>query len=259
MLELKSPISIVWEITNNCNFKCPHCRAYQKVTKDDEKTENRIIEEIIKNDILTVNISGGEPLLNARIFDIIERLTKANVYVGISTNGWLYKEKREKLLKAGLKFVQVSLDGKKELHEKFRGVEGSFDRAVETLKLAKEDGLFTQMNVTITSENLQTLEWNYDKALEIGVNKILYRRVVPAGKAIENRYILPDKKQYHKILRKLISLDNSKLNVAVDDPIIYALQDIKGKENLGCAAGIKSLGISSEGNVYPCIFLREKF
>lgn len=258
MLELKSPISIVWEITNNCNFKCPHCRAYQKITKDDEKTENRIIEEIIKNDILTVNISGGEPLLNARIFDIIERLTKANVYVGISTNGWLYKEKREKLLKAGLKFVQVSLDGKKELHEKFRGVEGSFDRAVETLKLAKEDGLFTQMNVTITSENLQTLEWNYDKALEIGVNKILYRRVVPAGKAIENRYILPDKKQYHKILRKLISLDNSKLNVAVDDPIIYALQDIKGKENLGCAAGIKSLGISSEGNVYPCIFLREK-
>ena len=30
MIELKSPISVVWEITNNCNFKCPHCRAYQK-------------------------------------------------------------------------------------------------------------------------------------------------------------------------------------------------------------------------------------
>lgn len=258
MLNLKAPISIVWEITNNCNFKCPHCRAYQEITADDENIENKIVEEIIKNDILTVNISGGEPLLNPRIFDIIKRLTDANVYVGISTNGWLYKEKREKLLKAGLKFIQVSLDGEKELHEKFRGVEGSFDRAVETLKLAKKDGLFTQMNVTITSANLQTLEWNYYKALEIGVNKILYRRVVPAGKAIENQYILPNKKEYNDMLKKLMKLDNSKLIVAVDDPIIYALQDKKGQENLGCAAGIKSLGISSKGDVYPCIFLREK-
>ena len=77
------------------------------------KIENKIIDELIKNDILTVNISGGEPLLNPRIFEIIQRLSNANMYVGISTNGWLYKEKREKLLEAGLKFIQVSLDGDK--------------------------------------------------------------------------------------------------------------------------------------------------
>ena len=196
MLNLKSPISVVWEITNNCNFKCPHCRAYEEFTVDDEQIENKIIDELIKNDILTVNISGGEPLLNPRIFEIIQRLSNANMYVGISTNGWLYKEKRKKLLEAGLKFIQVSLDGDKMLHEKFRGVEGSYERAVDTLKQAKKDGLFTQMNVTITSENLKTLEWNYNKALEIGVDKILYRRVVSAGKAVENDYIIPNKKEY---------------------------------------------------------------
>ena len=258
MLNLKSPISVVWEITNNCNFKCPHCRAYEEFTVDDEQIENKIIDELIKNDILTVNISGGEPLLNPRIFEIIQRLSNANMYVGISTNGWLYKEKREKLLEAGLKFIQVSLDGDKMLHEKFRGVEGSYERAVDTLKQAKKDGLFTQMNVTITSENLKTLEWNYNKALEIGVDKILYRRVVSAGKAVENDYIIPNKKEYIDIIQKLIKLDNSKLIVAVDDPIIYAIQDIESDEKLGCAAGIKSVGISSNGDIYPCIFLREK-
>ena len=258
MLNLKSPISVVWEITNNCNFKCPHCRAYEEFTVDDEQMENKIIDELIKNDILTVNISGGEPLLNPRIFEIIQRLSNANMYVGISTNGWLYKEKREKLLEAGLKFIQVSLDGDKMLHEKFRGVEGSYERAVDTLKQAKKDGLFTQMNVTITSENLKTLEWNYNKALEIGVDKILYRRVVSAGKAVENDYIIPNKKEYIDTIQKLIKLDNSKLIVAVDDPIIYAIQDIESDEKLGCAAGIKSVGISSNGDIYPCIFLREK-
>ena len=258
MLNLKSPISVVWEITNNCNFKCPHCRAYEEFTIDDEQIENKIIDELIKNDSLTVNISGGEPLLNPRIFEIIQRLSNANMYVGISTNGWLYKEKRKKLLEAGLKFIQVSLDGDKMLHEKFRGVEGSYERAVDTLKQAKKDGLFTQMNVTITSENLKTLEWNYNKALEIGVDKILYRRVVSAGKAVENDYIIPNKKEYIDTIQKLIKLDNSKLIVAVDDPIIYAIQDIESDEKLGCAAGIKSVGISSNGDIYPCIFLREK-
>ena len=258
MLKLKSPISVVWEITNNCNFKCPHCRAYEKLTVDDEQIENKIIDELIKNDILTVNISGGEPLLNPRVFEIIQKLSNANIYVGISTNGWLYKEKRKKLLEAGLKFIQVSLDGDKMLHEKFRGVEGSYERAVDTLKQAKKDGLFTQMNVTITSENLKTLEWNYNKALEIGVDKILYRRVVSAGKAVENNYIIPNKKEYIDTIQKLIKLDNSKLIVAVDDPIIYAIQDIESDEKLGCAAGIKSVGISSKGDIYPCIFLREK-
>ena len=258
MLNLKSPISVVWEITNNCNFKCPHCRAYEEFTVDDEQIENKIIDELIKNDILTVNISGGEPLLNPRVFEIIQRLSNANIYVGISTNGWLYKQKREKLLEAGLKFIQVSLDGNRVLHEKFRGVKGSYERAVDTLKQAKKDGLFTQMNVTITSENLKTLEWNYNKALEIGVDKILYRRVVSAGKAVENNYIIPNKKEYIDTIQKLIKLDNSKLIVAVDDPIIYAIQDIESDEKLGCAAGIKSVGISSKGDIYPCIFLREK-
>lgn len=257
MLELKSPISVVWEITNNCNFKCPHCRAYQINKKENKEIEDRIIDEIIKNEILTVNISGGEPLLNPRVTDIIKRLSDEKIYVGISTNGWLYKEKREELLKAGLKFIQVSVDGPKETHEKFRGVKDSFDRAISTLRQAKADGIFTQMNVTITSNNIDSLEWNYNKALEIGVDKILYRRVVPAGKAKENSEVLPKKEKYIEKIKELMKLNTNNLIVAIDDPIIYALKgDID--ENLGCAAGIKSLGISSDGNIYPCIFLRTK-
>ena len=57
--------------------------------------------------------------------------------------------------------------------------------------MAKEDGLRTQMNVTITSSNLHTLKWNYEKALEISLDKIFYRRVVPYGKAMTNTFVLP--------------------------------------------------------------------
>ena len=258
MLDLKAPISVVWEITNNCNFFCPHCRAYQEYEKEDEEIENKIIDELIKSEVLLVNISGGEPLLNPRIFEIVRKLTDNNIHVGISTNGWFYEKYRKKILDSGVKFVQVSLDGPKEKHEKFRGIEGSYDRAIKALRIAKEDGMFTQMNVTITSNNIDTLKWNYDMAKDLGINRIFYRRVVPSGKAEENRYVLPEKEKYYNSIVELAKLSDDILMVSIDDPILPVLMGTTNENYLGCGAGINNLGISSDANVYPCIFLREK-
>lgn len=258
MINLKSPISVVWEITNNCNYKCPHCRAFQDYTKDNVNIENKIVDEIIKSEIFVVNLSGGEPLLNKRIFDIAKKLTNNNVYVVLSTNGFYYEKYREKIKNSGIKFVQISLDGPEEIHEKFRGISNSFEKAINALKMAKDDGLRTQMNVTITSSNLDTLEWNYEKAKELGIDRVFYRRVVPYGKAKLNRYVLPDKQIYYDKLKKLYRLSSDKLKVVIDDPILGVLLNESEENHLSCGAGINSLGISSDGEVYPCIFLREK-
>ena len=258
MNELSAPISVVWEITNNCNYKCPHCRAYQDFSKNDEKIEDIIINELIKLKVLVVNISGGEPLLNPRVFEIAKRLYDNNIYLMISTNGFLYSKYRKDIVNSGIKLVQVSLDGKKELHEKFRGVKNSYEKAIEALQMAKEDGLRTQMNVTITSDNVNELEWNYNKAKELKVNKVFYRRVVPYGKAKINQYVLPDRDIYYKQIVKLSKLNSKDLKVSIDDPILSVLNNDELQEYLACGAGINNLGISSEGDVFPCIFLREK-
>ena len=258
MIKLSAPISVVWEITNNCNYKCPHCRAYQMYHKEDKNIEDAIIKQLIDSKVMYVNISGGEPLLNPRIFDIAKRLANENIYLALSTNGYFYLKYRKNIVDSGIKFVQVSLDGKKELHEKFRGVKGSYEKAIEALKMAKADGLRTQMNVTITSSNINNLEWNYNIAKEIHVDKVFYRRVVPYGKAKTNKYVLPEKKLYYEQIRKLSKLDSKDLQVSIDDPILNVLNNIQSTEYIACGAGINNLGISSEGDVYPCIFLREK-
>ena len=216
MIKLSAPISVVWEITNNCNYKCPHCRAYQMYHKEDKNIEDAIIKQLIDSKVMYVNISGGEPLLNPRIFDIAKRLANENIYLALSTNGYFYLKYRKNIVDSGIKFVQVSLDGKKELHEKFRGVKGSYEKAIEALKMAKADGLRTQMNVTITSSNINNLEWNYNIAKEIHVDKVFYRRVVPYGKAKTNKYVLPEKKLYYEQIRKLSKLDSKDLQVSID-------------------------------------------
>ncbi len=262
MNKLKSPIAVVWEITNNCNYKCPHCRAYMSNFSEDVNLENKIIEKIIENDILSVNISGGEPLVNPRIVSIVSRLTKANIDVGISSNGWLFSKIGKELVDNGLSFLQVSLDGPKELHDSFRGVDGAYERAIEALKYAKSLGLRTQMNVTITSRNLSTLMYNLDVANEIGIDRIFYRRVVPAGKGKENISLLPPKEEYLRKILELSKIHSETLDIAIDDPILPILMMKDGanvnNDRMSCTAGVKSIGIDSNGVVYPCIFLREK-
>ena len=258
MIKLSAPISVVWEITNNCNYKCPHCRAYQEYYKEDENMESIIINEIIDSKVMLVNISGGEPLLNPRIFDIAKRLNEENIYLMLSTNGYFYSKYRKNIVESGIKYVQISLDGPKELHDKFRGIHGAYEKAVEALKMAKEDGLRTQMNVTITSSNVENLEWNYNKAKELKVDKVFYRRVVPYGKAKINKHVLPDKEKYFNKIKYLSELDSEELKIAIDDPVISVLKHNDNTEYIACGAGINNLGISSEGDVYPCIFLREK-
>ena len=99
---------------------------------------------------------------------------------------------------------------------------------------------------------------DYEKALEISLDKIFYRRVVPYGKAMTNTFVLPNKKEYYKNILELSELDNSKIKVLIDDPILSVLKNKTDENYLACSAGINNLGISSNGVVYPCIFLREK-
>lgn len=258
--QLKAPIAVVWEITNNCNYRCPHCRAYMEAAKEDENIERRVIEQLILNEVLSVNISGGEPLLNPRILSIVNSFSEVGIDVGISSNGWLYPKMAEALKESGQTFLQVSVDGSKYMHDEFRGINGAYERAVRSLEIAKELGLRTQMNVTITSQNINTLEYNLELALKLGIDRIFYRRVVPTGKGKENLYILPDKKEYLNTIRKLNSIKESSIDISIDDPILSVMKEpeLIKQNTISCTAGIKSLGIDSNANVYPCIFLREK-
>lgn len=257
LMKLKSPITAVWEITDNCNYNCPHCRAGYEMKCDDSILEKKIVNELINAQVLSVNLSGGEPLLNKRITSIVEKLVSNGIDTGISTNGWFFIDKAEELIDKGLSFVQVSVDGSPELHDNFRGVSGAYNRAINSLKYAKNAGIRTQMNVTITSANIGMLDYNIEVAKEIGIDRVFFRRVVPEGFGSTNRFILPNKEDYLCAIKKLMKIKIKGLDIAIDDPIINVLNE-ENLNSIGCTAGIKSIGISSNGNVYPCIFFRKR-
>ncbi len=67
-------------------------------------------------------------------------------------------ENAAKMRESGIKRISISLDGStRESHDKFRGVIGAFDGALNGIKFAKEAGIEFQINTTITKTNLDQI------------------------------------------------------------------------------------------------------
>jgi len=117
-----------------CNFHCRHCsiRELQKkrigrtITIEDIK---HIADQADELGFAQFVISGGEPLIYPNFDEIVKAIDPQKFYITTDTNGWYLDWKRTKHLKSiGVDKVQVSIDSlDREIHDKFRGREGSWN------------------------------------------------------------------------------------------------------------------------------------
>src|SRR5690349_18791401 len=121
------PRLIFWEVTKGCNLRCIHCRATatELMSPRDLPTGKalNIISQIAEfaNPILV--LSGGEPLYRHDIFELAEYATSRGLRIALATNGTMVtKDIAEKIRRAGIKRVSISLDGSDATtHDSFRG------------------------------------------------------------------------------------------------------------------------------------------
>lgn len=256
----KSPFTLVWEITDCCNLTCSHCRAsaVRSRVNTNEEIENKIISNILENDIFVVNISGGEPLVHPGCISIIRKLTSCGVFVGLSTNGMLFPRYAEELKEAKLGFIQISLDGSEEKHNRFRNSNQAFGKAVEALRLAKKMGFRVQLNCVENKYNLEDIEFIYRFAQEEEI-EMHVRRYVPTGYGKDNLDLMPGQREHFRLMKQLQAMkDDSKVKISIESPLVHFVADEKEDNLIGCSAGVTQIGIDKHGNVFPCIFFREK-
>lgn len=143
------PVSIhtlIFAITKKCGFQCEHCCEWENLNKP-EKLEKedllRIIQHFSALGISQVQLSGGEPL--NRFNDILFLLDNmpAGIDCWIYTTGYqLTPEKAMRLKQHGLTGVTISIDDHDaSRHDRFRGKEGSFKRAMDACCYAVNAGL----------------------------------------------------------------------------------------------------------------------
>lgn len=103
-------------LTESCNLRCIYCMpegVASKVCGETLTKENifDIVEVAVELNIKKIRLTGGEPLLRQDIVEIVQGIKDRGIEkIYITTNGILLSEKIEKLKKAGLKGVNISLD-----------------------------------------------------------------------------------------------------------------------------------------------------
>src|SRR5438477_4519107 len=95
-----------------CNLACKYCNEYDDFSKPvpTEVMFHRV-DKLAELGTSVVTISGGEPLLHPELDQIIGRIRQHRIVSGMITNGYLLVPERiERLNRAGLEWLQISID-----------------------------------------------------------------------------------------------------------------------------------------------------
>lgn len=95
-----------------CNLACEYCNEYDDFSKPvPTEVMFRRIDKLAELGTSVITISGGEPLLHPELDDVIGRIRKNGMVAGLITNGYLLVAERiQRLNKAGLEWLQISID-----------------------------------------------------------------------------------------------------------------------------------------------------
>ena len=282
--EMPAPFLIVWNFTNMCNLRCLHC--YQRAdrpTPDELTLEEKlmVVDQLDKAGVASVALSGGEPTIHPHFYRIVKELADRGIYVSVATNGTFFakKENLEKAVKLGVRYVEVSVDSAKpEVHDKFRGVPGAWEKAVQALRNAVELGVNNGMATTVTKLNLHEIPDIIDLAEEIGVRRLILFNFVPVGRGGENAWLDLSPEEREELFKMVYrEMRRRKLEIVSTAPqygrivlqmsggeeiapthfyvghnkIVKAVAEFVG----GCGAGRIYAALQPNGDVTPCVFL----
>ncbi len=203
-------MDLFWECTLSCNANCKHCgssaekRKYEgELTTEEIKTAFKQIANDMDASKILINVTGGEPLVRKDLCEVMEYATnELGFRWGMTTNGILLTEENiQKLKKANMETISISIDGLEETHNQFRGV-NSYKTIIQNIKNLKKANFVKHLQVTTVfhKNNINQLEELYQIMLELGLDSWRLGSMDPIGRANENKELLLDEKELKKLL-----------------------------------------------------------
>ena len=140
-------------------------------------------------------LTGGDPLKRSDIFTLIEYATELKISVAVtpSATPLVTEEAVARLKAAGTSRLAISLDGAtKESHDGLRRVAGSFQKTLEILTMAREQGLLAQVNTTVTKDNFHEIDRIADLIADFSPVLWSVFFLVPVGRGTELKRLSAD-------------------------------------------------------------------
>ncbi len=194
----KSPIPslryLLFNITNKCNLACKHCYLGKSGNREIEISSfEKAFSQFEEMGGLKLMVSGGEPLMHSKFWDLMEILPAHEIRVVLISNGTLIGKKEAKKLSEYIDEVQVSIDGI-EAHDLLRG-KGSYDRAMRGIYALQDSEIPVSIATMVHRHNAG--EFDRMQKLFSGLNVLSWSVDVPcvAGNLKDNIDLLLDTKE----------------------------------------------------------------
>jgi MoaA/NifB/PqqE/SkfB family radical SAM enzyme len=259
------PSEIFLHLNSACNAKCSMCPIGRKnadsefyklnMTKGNmsrETFENLIIQ--IKGRGINLSFKNTEALIHPDIDYFLALCKKNKIDCSLTTNGLLLEKHAEAIVKNGVKGLQVSINGYKELHDKVIGIPGAYEKSTAGIKAVNEykkkyasENPKIKIRMTISPDNYEQLEKSAEDISNIeGINSITITHL----EFTENKFKF-DLQKMREQTEKVKELDRNisiKPEFSYDElKKYYETFDIMPKQSR-CKCTYKSLAVFANGD-----------
>jgi MoaA/NifB/PqqE/SkfB family radical SAM enzyme len=218
----------------------------------EKETIKRVIKDLKAMGVVWLGLTGGEPLLNKDIVEIVDAIGD-DCAVKLFTGGYnLTRELASDLKEAGLFYVSVSLDHwQEDEHDKIRGFKGSFKTALKAIEIFKEmGGIHVGVSTVISKEMHYSdkLDEFIQFLVEMGVDEAWLSETKPAVQPLWNENIIISEEERNNLI-KFQDRYNRQGKITVN-----YLGHFESGQHFGCNAGHKMVYVNAFGEVGPCVF-----
>jgi pyrroloquinoline quinone biosynthesis protein E len=256
--EIKAPLWMLLELTHKCPLECPYCYNQLDFAKIDDQMQKedwlRVMEEAREMGVVQIGFSGGEPLLNKDLPELVKKASGLGFYTNLITSGVGAEEGIVKKLKeAGLKNVQIGIQSsEKEIMTLLTNNKTAYEQKIKFAKEVKEAGMQIVINATVHKLNIDHVDKIIEFAHNLGAEYLEIANVQYYGWALENiDKLLPSKEQIKEAKRVTnIYRDNKENKMKV----FFVVPDYHEVRPKACMNGWGStfLTINPEGDALPC-------
>jgi MoaA/NifB/PqqE/SkfB family radical SAM enzyme len=253
-------------LTNRCNLKCFYCYVDTfNRTIDDLDTDKitGIIDILHGHGTKVMVLLGGEPLVRNDLGAIIEHINRKRMICEVITNGFRVEKWVDTLRLADS--VCVSLDGDRAANDKNRGA-GSFQTAMEAIRILKENRIQTRIKAVITRHNIDALDFLADFVKKNGILMTSSVAVVYEGREYDSASPWLTSLQTRQFLEKLKTLKKSGVPIgysckALDycigwpheyHAVVNEGPGVDTRRYIKCRRKDFSLYMDADGTMYPC-------
>lgn len=240
------------EVSTRCNEHCVHCYFPDLYRRDTMSKDLfiRVLEQCKAAKVLSITISGGEPMLNSNLLFFIEECRKNNFSINLLSNLTLMTDEMVELFASiPLLSIQTSLYSMNpDIHDSITSVKGSFEKTKQAIEKLHRHNIPMQINCPIMIQNRTSyqsvLRWAKALNIEASSDYMLFGCFDGSCKNLNCRLELPEvesviREGYSMIMQSDNLYHNSELELAGRDYVI-------------CPVCLSSICIAHNGDVYPC-------